>query len=97
MAIADEGGAGRHDAPESAPVATGRPARRPTFSAFYRAVIVMALMWPLEWAVFGNLFKHTPHGGKIVDAIVLATFLATWALIRVAMRREGRAGPRDPV
>jgi hypothetical protein len=28
---------------------------------------------------------------------VLATFLATWALIRVAMRREGRAGPRDPV
>ncbi len=75
----------------------GGTGRKPTFSAFYRTVFAMALLWPLEWAVFGNLFKHTPHGGKIVDAIVLATFLLTWFLIRIAMRREGRAGPGDPV
>jgi hypothetical protein len=96
MAIADEGRTGRRDAPESAPDATGRPVRKPTFSAFYRAVFVMALLWPLEWAVFGNLFKDNPHGGKIVDAIVLTTSLLTWYLIRRAMRSENRAPSSRP-
>lgn len=90
MTTADESGA-------QSTMAKSDGARRPTFSAFYRAVIVMALLWPLEWAVFGNLFKHSPHGGKIVDAIVLATFLLTWFLIRIAMRREGQARSGAPV
>ncbi len=90
MTTADESGA-------QTTMAKSDGARRPTFSAFYRAVIVMALLWPLEWAVFGSLFKHTPHGWKIVDAIVLATFLLAWLLIRIGMRREDRARSADPV
>jgi hypothetical protein len=82
--------------PERSGEAAGGTGRKPTFSAFYRAVFVMALLWPLEWAIFGNLFKDNPHGGKIVDAIVLATFLLTWYLIRRALRSENRAPSSHP-